>query len=125
MGSANDDRNRDTLYFIEMIIHFEFLFKIARLGCLFVSLYDDLVALFRSDRVASRASSFAEDCYDTVLVVIFEVLENGFQRCTGRSVIENVGAPGMKAVVSEGFEAGWRTKVRCDLILVSVFLSET
>src|ERR1700733_8686856 len=87
MGSANDDRNRNTLYFGEMIVYFEFLFEIARLGCLVVSLYDDLVALFRSDGVlvASRISSFAEDCDDTVLVVIFEILENSFQCCIGRS----------------------------------------
>ena len=127
MGSANDDRNRNTLYFGEMIVYFEFLFEIARLGCLVVSLYDDLVALFRSDGVlvASRISSFAEDCDDTVLVVIFEILENSFQCCIGRSVIENIGTSRMKVVVSQRFEAGWRTEIRGDLILVSVLRAKT
>jgi len=61
MGRANDDRNRKTLQFGEMIVYFEFLLEITRLSCLLVSLDDDLIALFASDGVASRASSLAED----------------------------------------------------------------
>jgi len=44
-----------------MIVYFEFLLEITRLSCLLVSLDDDLIALFASDGVASRASSLAED----------------------------------------------------------------
>jgi|SRR5271170_3284064 len=60
-GIANDDRYIKALQFREMIVYFEFLLEIPRLSGLLVSLNDDLVALFGSDGVASRAPSFAED----------------------------------------------------------------
>ena len=108
-----------------MVVYLELVLELKRI-CLFaVGFYSELISLSSSNPEAFGAVTSPENFNVAIAIRVFEIFENSLKSRVGRSVIEDIGTPRMKAVVLQCFETGRRTVIRRSLILVRIWLAQS